>query len=63
MVWKLPITGETRTVTRFAFLPTRINNEVWWLELCTSLTTPSTVDGTTIGPNESRGESYVGYPI
>ena len=32
MVWKLPITGETRTVTRFAFLPTRINNEVWWLE-------------------------------
>ena len=32
MVWKLPITGETRTVARFAFLPTRINNEVWWLE-------------------------------
>lgn len=32
MVWKLPTTGETRTVTRFTFLPTLINNEVWWLE-------------------------------
>lgn len=32
MVWKLPITGETRTVTRFTLLPTLINNEVWWLE-------------------------------
>lgn len=32
MVWRLPITGETRTVTRFTILPTVINNEVWWLE-------------------------------
>lgn len=32
MVWRLPITGETRTVTRFTILPTVIGNEVWWLE-------------------------------
>jgi hypothetical protein len=32
VVWKLPITGETRTVTRFTFLPTVIGDEVWWLE-------------------------------
>lgn len=32
MVWKLPITGEVRTVKRFAILPTIIGNEVWWLE-------------------------------
>lgn len=32
MVWQLPITGETRTVTRFTFLPTVIGNKVWWLE-------------------------------
>jgi len=32
VVCRLPITGETRTVTRFAILPTVIDNEVWWLE-------------------------------
>ena len=32
MVWKLPTTGDIRTVKRFAILPTVIDREVWWLE-------------------------------
>lgn len=35
MVWKLPVTGETRVVRRFTILPTVIGHEVWWLELIT----------------------------